>query len=149
MNFAECKYGIYDKKSLAIIKNFELWKSELEKLEKPVQVIIDQKYLEYYMSNKLLNRRQTRWSEFFSKFNLKITYRPNLLNNKTNAFTRQSKNVFKKIRRQLQWQTVLKKKLDIQQLTFGPITNDNSNNSETISNPDLIGHEIFPKILLL
>ena len=96
MSPAECNYEIYDKKLLAIIKAFELWKSELENTEKPVQIIIDHKNLEYFMSRKFLNRRQARWSEFLSKFNFKIIYRPGSLNNKTNVFTRQSGNIFKK-----------------------------------------------------
>ena len=96
MNPAECNYEIYDKKFLAIIKAFEMWKSELENTEDPVQVITDHKNLEYFMSNKFLNRRQTRWSEFFSKFNFKIIYRPGSLNNKTDVFTRQSGDVFLK-----------------------------------------------------
>ena len=96
MNPTECNYEIYDKKVLTIIKIFELWKSELKNIEKPVQVIIDHKNLEYFMSSKLLNRRQTRWFEFFSKFNFKIIYKPGSLNNKTDVFTRQSGNIFKK-----------------------------------------------------
>ena len=48
------------------------------------------------MSSKLLNRRQARWSEFLSKFNFKITYKPGSLNNKTDTLTRQSGNIFKK-----------------------------------------------------
>ena len=96
MNPAECNYEIYDKEFLTIIKAFELWKSELKNIEKPVQVTIDHKNLEYFMSNKLLNRRQTRWSELFSRFNFKIIYRPGSLNNKTNVFTRQSGNILKK-----------------------------------------------------
>ena len=67
-------YEIYDKKLLAIINVFELWKSELENIEKLVQVIINHKNLEYFISSKLLSRRQTRWSEFSSKFNLKNIY---------------------------------------------------------------------------
>ena len=125
MNPAECNYEIYDKKLLAIINVFELWKSEMENIEKPVQVIINHKNMEYFISSKLINRRQTRWSEFFSKFNFKIIYRPNSFNNITNAFTRQSKNgFFLKKSRQSQWQTMLKKKSVIQQLTLGLITND-------------------------
>ena len=98
MNLSECNYEIYGKEFLAIIKVFELWKSELENTEKPVQVIIDHKNLEYFMSNKLLNRRQARWSEFFSKFNFKIIYRPGSLNNKTDVFTRESGDIFLKKR---------------------------------------------------
>ena len=121
-------------------------------IEKPVQVIIDHKNLEYFMSNKFLNRRQARWSEFFSRFDFKIIYRPGSLNNKTDVFTRQSGNIPKKRdnRRQFQWQTVLKKdNLDIQQLTLGPMTNDDSDNSDTVSNLDSIDDEAFPEFLVI
>ena len=62
-----------------------------------------------------------------------------------------NQGTFLKKRRQLQWQTMLKKdNLDIQQLTLGPITNKDSDNSKTISNPDPIDDEIvseFPVII--
>ena len=119
MSPAECNYEIYDKKLLAIINAFELWRSELEKTEEPVQVVTDHKNLEYFMSNKLLNRRQARWSEFLSKFNFEIIYRPGSMNNRADVFTRRSGDVPKKRdnRRQFQWQTMLKKKnFKIQQL---------------------------------
>ena len=127
MSFAECNYEMYDKEFLTTIKAFELWKSELENIEEPVQVIIDHRNLDYFISSKLLNRRQARWSEFFSRFNFKIIYRPNSLNNKTDAFTRQSGDILKKRDnpRQFQWQPVLKKNnLNIQQLTLKPIMDD-------------------------
>ena len=119
MSPAECNYEIYDKKLLTIINAFELWKSELEKIEKPVQVVTDHKNLEYFMSSKLLSRRQARWSEFLFRFNFEIIYRPGSMNNRADALTRRSGDVPKKRdnRRQFQWQTVLKKKnLKIQQL---------------------------------
>ena len=47
MSPSEYNYEIYDKELLAIIKTFELWKSELENIEKPVQVITDHKNLEF------------------------------------------------------------------------------------------------------
>ena len=149
MNPAECNYEIYDKKLLTIIKTFKLWKSELENTQKPVQVIIDHKNLEYFMSIKLLNPRQARWSEIFSRFNFKITHKPGSLNNKADVFTRQSGNIPKKgdNRRQFQWQTMFHFFLDIQQLTLGPISI--SDNSETVSNPDSIDDETFAKFLAI
>ena len=41
----------------------------------------------------------------------------------------------------------VEKKLDIQQLILGPITNNDSDNSETVSNAHLIDDEIFPNSL--
>ena len=43
----------------------------------------------------------------------------------------------------------VEKKLDIQQLTLGPIINDDSDNSETISNFDSIDDETFPKFFVI
>ena len=109
MNLVECNYEIYDKKFLTIINVFELWKSKLENIEKPVQIITDHKNLEYSISSKFLNRRQTRWSNFLFKLNFKIIYRFGSMNNKANVFTRRFGDGFKKIRRQFQWQKILKK----------------------------------------
>lgn len=39
---------------------------------------------------KLLNRRQTRWAEFLSRFNFKIQYRPGKVGGKPDALTRRS-----------------------------------------------------------
>ena len=105
MSPAECNYEIYDKELLAIIRAFELWRPELEGTQEPVSVVSDHKNLEYFMSTKLLSRRQARWSEFLSRFNFKIVYRPGTLNRRADALTRQSKPQ-KDLR--LQWQTVLK-----------------------------------------
>ena len=135
MSPAESNYEIYNKELLAIINAFELWRSELEGTEEPVQVITDHKNLEYFMSSKLLNRRQAKWSEFLSKFNFEITYRPGSMNNRADTLTRRSGEVPKERdnRRQFQWQTVLKKEnLKIQQLTLAindsnPTGNRNEN----------------------
>ena len=66
---AECNYEIYDKELMAIIRCFEEWRAELESTPHPIQVLSDHRNLEYFMSTKLLNRRQARWSEFLSRFN--------------------------------------------------------------------------------
>ena len=72
----ECNYEIYDKELLAIIRSLEEWRPELEGAKFPVKILSDHKNLEYFMSTKLLNRRQARWSEFLSRFQFKISYRP-------------------------------------------------------------------------
>ena len=86
----ECNYEIYNKELLAIVRCFEEWRLELEGASSPVQVISDHRNLEYFMSTKLLNRRQARWSEFLSRFNFKITYRPGKQGEKPDALTRRS-----------------------------------------------------------
>jgi len=87
---AECNYEIYDKELLAIVHAFEEWRPHLEGSRHPIQVLSDHKNLEYFMSTKLLNRRQARWSEFLSRFDFRITYRPGKAGGKPDALTRRS-----------------------------------------------------------
>jgi len=90
---AECNYEIYDKELLAIVHAFEEWRPHLEGSSHPVQVLSDHKNLEYFMSTKLLNRRQARWSEFLSRFDFRIVYRPGKAGGKTDALTRRSRDL--------------------------------------------------------
>jgi len=53
----------------------------------PIQVLSDHKNLEYFMSTKLLNVRQARWSEFISRFDFRITYWPGKTGGKPDALT--------------------------------------------------------------
>ena len=54
----------------------------------PVKVLTDHKGLEYFMTTKKLTPRQTRWAEFLSEFNFKVTYQTGKKNNKADALTR-------------------------------------------------------------
>ena len=56
---------------------------------------------------KLLNRKQARWFEYFFRFNFKIIYRSNKLNNAKNSLSR-AKTRLKKKKNKIMWQTVLK-----------------------------------------
>jgi len=80
---------------MAIVRCFEEWRAELESVNEkhPVQVPSGHKNLEYFMSTKLLNRHQTRWSEFLSRFNFKIVYRPGKQSTKPDALTRRSRDL--------------------------------------------------------
>ena len=62
----------------------------MEGLRHPIQVLSDHKNLEYFMSTKLLNRRQARWSEFLSHFDFRIVYQPGKAGGKPDALTRRS-----------------------------------------------------------
>ena len=73
---AECNYEIYDTELIVIVWVFEHRRAQLQSVDHPIQVLSDHKNLEYFMTSKLLNRRQARWAEFLSRFNFKITYRP-------------------------------------------------------------------------
>jgi hypothetical protein len=87
---AECNYEIYDKELMAIIRAFEEWRPELEGALHPIKVVSDHKNLEYFMMTKLLNRRQTRWAIFLSRFHFKIVYHPRKAGGKTDCLTRRS-----------------------------------------------------------
>ena len=90
---AECNYEIYDKELIAIIRCFEEWWPELESTLHPIRVLSDHKNLEYFISTKLLNHRQARWSEFLSWFNFKIVYRPGKAGVKPDTLTRRSSDL--------------------------------------------------------
>ena len=94
MLLMKCNYEIYDKKLLAIIRAFEKWRFELKRTLNLVEVIFDHKNLKYFMTTKLLSRRQVRWSEFLFQFNFKIMYHLNELNTWVDAFTRRSEDLF-------------------------------------------------------
>ena len=108
---AECKYEIYDKELLAIIRAFEEWRPELEGAAHQISVISDHKNLEYFMSTKQLNRRQARWAEYLSRFNFVIKYRPGNKGGKPDALTRRSEDLpdANDVRRLHQSQIILKK----------------------------------------
>ena len=112
-NPAECNYEIYDKELMAIVRCFEEWRPELEGSAFPISVISDHKNLEYFASTKQLSRRQARWSEFLSRFDFKIVYRPGKAGGKPDALTRRSGDLPKEgdetdERQKYQNQTILK-----------------------------------------
>ena len=57
---AECNYEIYDKELLAIIRGLEHWRPELEGTNEFVEIYIDHKGLEIFMTSKKLTLRQVR-----------------------------------------------------------------------------------------
>ena len=84
----ELNYDVHDKELLAIFEAFQKWRHYLEGTPNPVDVVTDHKNLEYFTTTKLLTRRQARWSEFLSQFNLVIRFRPGKLGTKPDALTR-------------------------------------------------------------
>ena len=121
----ECNYEIYDKELLAIICCFEEWRPELEGSENPILVLSDHRNLEYFMSTKMLNRCQACWSEFLSRFNFKITYRPGKQGEKPDTLTRRSEDLPKEGDERLEHQsrTILKREnLDLELLPTPPQT---------------------------
>jgi len=95
-NSIECNYKIYNKELMIIVYAFKEWCSELKDFICFVKIIINYKNLEYFMLIKRLSHHQARWSEFLSRFNYCIIYCFNKIDDKLNALTRHSENLFKK-----------------------------------------------------
>ena len=88
LNPTELNYDTHDKELLAIFEAFSVWRHYLEGSPHTIDVITDHKNLEYFATTKTLTRRQARWSEFLSAFNLLIRFRPGKLGAKPDALTR-------------------------------------------------------------
>ncbi len=95
-NSVECNYEIYDKELMIIVCAFKKWWSKLENFIYSVEMIMNHKNLKYFMSNKQLSHHQAHWSEFLSRFNYHIAYHFNKIDDKLNALTCYSKDLFKK-----------------------------------------------------
>ncbi len=112
-NSVECNYEIYDKELMIIVCAFEKWWLKLEDFIYSVEMIMNHKNLEYFMSIKQLSRHQARWSEFLSRFNYYIAYHFDKIDDKLNALTCCSEDLFKERNtfnswHQYQHQTILK-----------------------------------------
>ncbi|MBW0553071.1 hypothetical protein O181_092786 [Austropuccinia psidii MF-1] len=76
---AELNYEIHDKELLGIVWALKHWKTFLLSLSNSFEVLTDHSSLQYFMSSKVLTRRQARWAEFLSEFHFTITYCPGRL----------------------------------------------------------------------
>src|SRR5258707_8523301 len=85
---AKRHYDTHNKELLAIFEAFKSWQHFLEGSAAAIDTVTDHKNLEYFTSTKKLTRRQARWSEFLSQFNLKIRFRPRRLGTKPDVLTR-------------------------------------------------------------
>ena len=72
MDSAERNYDIHDKEMLAIIASFKQWQRYLEGASHPIAIYTDHKNLEYFMTTKILNRRQARWAQELSAYDFRI-----------------------------------------------------------------------------
>jgi len=84
----ELNYDVHDKELLAIFEAFKMWRHYLEGSASLIDVVTNHKNLEYFSTTKVLTRRQARWSEYLSQFNLVIRFRPRRLGTKPDALTR-------------------------------------------------------------
>ena len=77
---AEINYDMHDKELLAIVESFRDMRAWLIGTANPIAVVSDHKNLVYFMSSRILNRRQARWSMFLSEFNFRLDYAPGIKN---------------------------------------------------------------------
>ncbi|KAJ8456603.1 hypothetical protein ONZ51_g12022 [Trametes cubensis] len=84
----ELNYDMHNKELLVIFECFKTWRHYLEGSATPIDVVTDHKNLEYFVTTKLLTRRQAQWSEFLSQLNLVVRFRPGKLGAKPDALTR-------------------------------------------------------------
>ncbi|KAI5474168.1 hypothetical protein MNV49_007998, partial [Pseudohyphozyma bogoriensis] len=88
LNAAERNYDTHDKEMLAIVFACIEWRPLLLSLSDRFEILSDHRSLEWFMSTKSLNRRQTRWAERLSDFAFTLTYRSGAANTAADALSR-------------------------------------------------------------
>jgi len=87
LSLVERNYKIHDKEMLAIICALEEWRHFLEGARHPVEIWMDHKNLEYFMTAKKLNHHQARWSLYLACFNFKLIHCPGCSMGKPDALS--------------------------------------------------------------
>jgi hypothetical protein len=85
---AQINYEIHNKELLAIVDCFKAWQRYLQGSLHMVQVLTDHKNLEYFMTTKVLNRRQACWAQELGSVDFKIYYRKGTSNGKPDRLSR-------------------------------------------------------------
>jgi len=84
----ERNYKIHDKEMLTIIHVLEEWRHFLEGARHPVEIWMDHKNLEYFITAKKLNCCQARWSLYLARFDFKLVHHPKRSIGKPDALSR-------------------------------------------------------------
>jgi hypothetical protein len=85
---AEINSETHDKELLGIVDSFKILHRYLEGELQTVIVFTDHHNLDYFMTTKVLNRRQARWAQELAGIDFKIVYRPGSQNGKPDALSR-------------------------------------------------------------
>ena len=88
LNPTERNYEIYDREMLAIIEALKDWRSFLEGLPEPFEIITDHSNLMFWQTTQDLSRRQARWALYLSRFNFTLVHKPSKLNTQADALSR-------------------------------------------------------------
>ena len=92
LNSAEQNYPIHEKELLAIIRALKKWRADL--LGAEFTVYTDHRTLENFDTQRDLSRRQLRWQEFMSQYEMKIIYIRGEDNTVADALSRLPPNTF-------------------------------------------------------
>ena len=87
----ECNYQIYDKKLFAIIRCLKHWRPELKCINISIKIFTNYKNLMYFAEKRNLSRRQIKYLNMLSEYNIKIIYRSRSQNLKIDALIRMIK----------------------------------------------------------
>jgi len=82
----EKNYPVHEKELLAIIRALKKWRSDL--LGIPIIVYTDHRTLQNFDTQRDLSRRQLRWQEFMSQYDMTIVYIPGEDNTVADALSR-------------------------------------------------------------
>ena len=77
---AELNYDTPEKEMLAIVDCFKHWRHYLEGARQTITLRTDHKNHESFFSKKTLSRRQARWAELLSGYDVRIDYQPGKTN---------------------------------------------------------------------
>jgi hypothetical protein len=88
----EANYPIHDKELLAIVRCLEAWALELHMADS-FTVLTDHKNLKYFYRERQLSERQVRWSEFLSRFNFTLEWKPGKTMGKPDALSRREQDL--------------------------------------------------------
>ena len=88
MSSEERNYLIADKDVLSVIKALEIWRHYLKETKHEFKVWNDHQNLQWFMMEQDLNRRQARWAQYLSRFNLKWLHKAGVTMGKADALSR-------------------------------------------------------------
>jgi len=84
----ERNYKIHNKEMLAVVRCLEAWRHFLEGMTIKFEIWTDYKNLEYFMKVQKLNRRQTRWALYLSRFDFTLKHVPESKMEKADSLSR-------------------------------------------------------------
>ncbi|KAI0992508.1 hypothetical protein K3495_g15677, partial [Podosphaera aphanis] len=92
LSSAEANYPIHDKEMHAIVACLLEWQPELLSVTKPFTILTDHKNLSYFLTKRLLNERQIRYSDVLHRFDFNLEWRPGRACERPDALSRRDQD---------------------------------------------------------